>query len=163
MDSTNASSAPDRMPGTIIGNVTRRNVVHESAPRSRAASSIDGSSVSTRARTTIATNDSENITWAMRIVRYPSGVLKIVNSDSSDAPNTISGAEMTANSSRLNEPWPRNRYLPSAMPIIVPRIVVISVVSIAITSDVISACVRSSNANSLLDQYFVVKPTHVVL
>ena len=55
MERANASSAPARMPGKMIGKVTFQNVVHGPAPRSWAASSSDRSNPASRARTVTVT------------------------------------------------------------------------------------------------------------
>src|SRR5215471_19275329 len=144
--------------------VTRRNVVNGLAPRSRAASSIDGSRVSTRARTTTATNDSENMMCAIMIVGSPRPTLNVTNMDSSEAPSTISGAEMQANISRLNDAWPRNRYLPRAMPISAPSSTDTTVVTDAISSEYPRALVRSWLAVRFDGRYHLnVKPCQAVL
>src|SRR3712207_5557533 len=65
MDSAKASIMPGNTAGRMNEKVTRRNVVHGVAPRSAAASSIERSRVSSRARTTTATNEMENITCAI--------------------------------------------------------------------------------------------------
>src|SRR5262245_11118897 len=85
MDSANASNAPESTAGKIDGKVTSQKVVHGPAPRSRAASSVYRSNVNTRARTTTATNEIENITWATRIVAKPRPRLRLTKYDSSEA------------------------------------------------------------------------------
>src|SRR4029453_17230813 len=64
IDSANASIMPEATAGRMIGKVIRQNVVHGLAPRSAAASSMDRSRVSTRARPTTETKEDENRVWA---------------------------------------------------------------------------------------------------
>jgi hypothetical protein len=92
-----------------MGNVTRQKVTHGSAPRSWAASSRWRSNPARRARTVTATYAMLNITCAMTIVTIPLGTPNVMNSASSDAPMTISGAAMFANRTPSVSPLPRKR------------------------------------------------------
>ena len=58
------------------------------------------------------------------------------------APRTTSGAATLAKSNSVTEPDPRNRYLPNAMPTIVPRMVAMAVAIEAMVSDATNASVR---------------------
>src|SRR5690606_33801516 len=109
MERAKASMKPESTAGKMTGNVTRQNAVHGPAPRSRAASSMNGSRVSTRARTTTATNEIENITCEIRIVTMPRPIPALTKNESSAAPVTSSGEEMVANMMKLVVPSPRNR------------------------------------------------------
>ena len=80
------SSPPAITPGKMFGSVTLMNVVLGSAPRSPAASSSDRSIPWTRARTVIATNDTQNIVCASRIVVNPCGTRAFTNIVSKDDP-----------------------------------------------------------------------------
>ena len=109
MDSARASSTPERIAGRIIGKVTFQNVIHGDAPRSAAASSMERSRVSTRARTTTATNEIENMMCAIVMVAAPRPTPSETKRVSSDAPMISSGEEIAANMIRFSEPEPRNR------------------------------------------------------
>src|SRR3954453_9306644 len=120
MDSANASRMPEKTAGRMIGKVTFQNVVHGVAPMSAAASSIERSRVTTRARTMAATNEIENMMCAITIVVKPGPTFSDTNSDSSDAPMMSSGDEIVLNMITLSVPEPRKRKRPSAYPMPVP-------------------------------------------
>src|SRR5690606_27733198 len=69
IDTVRARRAPAATPGSTSGSVTRRKVVHSSAPRSIAARSRLGSRPCRRARTTRATKGVQKVTWARITVR----------------------------------------------------------------------------------------------
>ena len=75
----------------MSGNVIRRNVRHGDAPRSIAASSRVQSNPLIRALTVSATNEVQNMMWAMTIVPKPRSTPRSMKSVTSDAPSTISG------------------------------------------------------------------------
>ena len=62
-----------------------------------------------RAFTVRATNDRQNIVWAMTIVQNPRSTPWLKNSVNSEAPNTISGVVSGRISSRLSHVPPRIR------------------------------------------------------
>ena len=74
IESANASSAAPINPGVSSGRVTVRKVVSGVAPRSRAASSSWRSKPISRERTTITTNEIENMTWASSRLKKPSEI-----------------------------------------------------------------------------------------
>src|SRR5919109_28150 len=135
MESANAISAPARIPGKMMGSVTRRNVVHAFAPRSLAASSSERSKPDRRARTVIATYAMLNMTWASTRVTNPRARLTVTNSPSRDTPSTISGAAMFMNITCSNATLPRNRYRTRARAMAVPRIVATAVLAAASLSE----------------------------
>ena len=86
-----------------------KNVRSGGEPRSAAASSSDQSRPRMRALTVRATNDRQNMVWAMTIVQNPRCTPWLKNSVNSEAPNTISGVVSGRISSRLSHmpPWMR--------------------------------------------------------
>src|SRR5436190_22236835 len=107
----------------MIGSVTLKNVVRGSAPRSPASSSRDRSIPETRARTVIATNDTQNMMCASRIVMNPWGTRAFTNIESREDPRTMSGDAIARKLTKFTAPAQRKRYRPSAMPRNVPRMV----------------------------------------
>ena len=75
----------------MSGKVTLRKVVHESAPRSMAASSRDRLKPEMRARIVTTTKLMQNMTWAIRIVGMPRATSTETHSASSEAPMITSG------------------------------------------------------------------------
>src|SRR3954469_8884161 len=164
MDSANASRMPENTAGRMIGKVTFQNVVHGVAPRSAAASSIERSRVTTRARTMAATNEIENMMCAITIVVKPGPTLSDTNSESSDAPMISSGEEMVLNMITFSVPEPRKRKRPSAYPMPVPSAADTTLEMTAMISDVQSAWLRSSIAKRVAGcHHLSVKPSQRTL
>src|SRR6266511_1269806 len=103
-----------------------------------------------------------NMTWAMMIVRMPRGTPKVMNSDRSEAPRTISGALMFMKSTKSAEDLPRNRYRTRARAIKVPRAVAMTVLMVATIREFLRAAVRSGLSNTR-GYKWTVKPTHLKL
>ena len=126
-ENVKASSPPARIAGASRGSVTWRNVESGPAPRSNDASSRLCPIETKRARTTSATTDVLNTTWAMRIVCQPSGlssprrVPAWTKNTSAAIANTISGVTSVMYASASIGVRHQGRMRGSASASIVPR------------------------------------------
>ena len=124
MLSESASRPPATIPGAISGSVTCRNAPQAEAPRSRAASSRCGFMPAARLRTTTATNEMQNVTWAMLSwANEPRLSNRATKNSSSDRPITISGVTIGRSRSVSVDPWPRKRSRARPRPSSEPRMV----------------------------------------
>ena len=162
IESANASSAAARTPGAISGSVTLVKVVHAFAPRSCAASSMWRSKPINLDLTTTTTKLMQNITWAIRIVVKPVAKPIVRNSESSDAPSTISGEAIGRKMKKFANCRPRNWYRTRPIAISVPRMVAITVASAPISRLVFIASVSPVTAKGC-SQCRSVNPCHVKL
>ena len=146
-DNVNATSAPDRMPGRISGNVTRKNVAVLLAPRSCEASSTERSKYPRRVRTIAATKIMSNTTCAAMIVCSPRETLANVKNDSSPIASTMSGTtagrKSALSSTRLLTV--RSSPIASRVPSTVEIAVTASATTIVFLNESISSGLRSSS------------------
>src|SRR5438876_379255 len=103
-----------------------------------------------------------NMTCAMTIVGMPRGTPNVMNRDRSEAPRTISGAEMFMNRTKSAADLPRNRYRTRARAINVPKAVAITVLMVATSSEFFRAAVRSGLSKTRGYQW-AVNPSHLKL
>ncbi len=156
-DNENASNAAPAIPGITSGNVTRRKVSNSFAYRSIAACSSLGSRDAMRAFTVTTTKDTQNMMWAITVVKNPGLILKDKNIASSDAPKTISGVAIGKKIKRLVVERPLNEWRPSAKAISVPSKVAKNVEINPIFIELPSA-VQTSGAPQGFCQLAKVKP-----
>src|SRR5688500_8336753 len=161
MDRVKTSRPAAMIPGQIRGSFTRQNTPTAEPPRSRAAPSSAGSNPASRARTMMATYDTENDTCAATVVQNPrSSPIDRMNV-SMAAPITTSGTTIgRKRSDRVVPPPPTprrvsNRCSPSAA--VVPTTTAAAVV-IPATKTLVQADSTRSRLRSAAPYHLIVNP-----